>query len=131
MNDFVRIEAKFKSGAQLEFFKSMERCPEPGCHNVGFKAKGGLWNHKKKFHDRAAGSLPLSHPYLCDLCSTSCDTRGSLELHRERMHLGLVYSCGVCSFMSVQISKASAHANKSGHSMDRFDTGKDIFWVDE
>ena len=110
MKDFLRIEEKFKTGAHLEFFKSMKRCPEPGCHNVGFTSKNGLKLHKKKFHDGTAGSL--SHPYQCDLCITACDTRGTLKLHRERMHLGLVYSCGVCNFMSALINKASAHANK-------------------
>ena len=129
MKDFIRIEAKFKSGDHLEFFKSMERCPEPGCHNVGFASKCGLNRHEKIFHDRAVRSLSL--PYQCDLCITSCQNRGALEHHKERMHLGLVYSCGMCSFMSVSVYHAMAHAKHSGHTMDRFDTGKDIFWVDE
>merc|ERR1719427_1189201 len=41
IKDFFRIEAKFKSGAQLKFFETLERCAYPGCHNVGFQqAKG-------------------------------------------------------------------------------------------
>ena len=129
IKDFFRIEAKFRAGAQLKFFESLKRCAYPGCHNVGFGTSTGLNLHMKNVHERKSTARPHLH-LQCNLCDVSCQGATLLQNHKERMHYGLVYSCGVCDFMCVQISTAKVHANKSGHSMDRFETGKDIFWVD-
>merc|ERR1719427_2254392 len=130
IKDFFRIEAKFRAGAQLKFFESLERCAYPGCHNVGYVTRKGLDVHVKNIHERTATRPHLNLQLQCNLCDVSCQGATLLQYHKERMHYGLVYSCGDCDFMCVNIVKAKAHSNKLSHSMDRFETGKDIFWMD-
>jgi len=125
IKDFYRRE-------QQEFFESLERCLEPGCHKLGFSTKEGLKMHRKSVHERAAAGTPSlnRNRFKCSWCDRSFSNKNLLGLHREREHLGLVYSCGVCKLMFVHNFNARNHASKSGHSMDLFEKVKDIYWED-
>ena len=123
-NDFYGRE-------QQVFFESLERCLVPGCHNIGFRTKGGLTSHKKTNHE-GADVETRGHPFKCmtSECKKSFKNLNMLRAHRERAHLGLVYRCRVCNFLCVDNLRAGVHASMSGHNMDGFEKIKDIYWED-
>ena len=128
IKDFFRREHE-------EFFKSLERCLEPGCHNIGFQSKEGLKHHRKKFHERPAAETPSRaqnrHKHKCISCDDkSFPNKIQLVQHKEREHLGLFYKCGDCQTIFTLKNQAVKHASKSGHSKDGIVKVKDIHWDD-